>query len=171
MRFNQPQQRLDMLIEFLSEQFNIYHHLLDLAKREREALTASKIDALNDVIAEKTHLTHSLDQIEACRIKLMTDLANSFNCNPSVFTLKHLIQWVDQGTAECLLKLRQNLSSVVKKLQKENSINERLITHCIALMGNSINMLNSILYPESTYIHTGYFNKAKEGGFIFSSKI
>ena len=171
MRADQPQQRLDMLMEFLSKQFNIYHSLLDLAKKEREALTASKIDALNDVIAEKTRLTQLLDKIEARRIKLMTDFADSFNFNPKDFTLKHLVDWVDQATAKSLLQLRQDLSSVIKKLQRENSINKHLITHCITLMDNSINMLNSILYPESTYIHTGYFNKAEEGGFIFSSKI
>lgn len=171
MRTDQPQQWQDMLIKFLSEEFNIYRYLLDLAKKERKALTTSKTDALNDIIAEKTRLTQLLNKIEARRIKLITDLADSFNYNPKDFTLKHLADRVDQATAKSLLQLRQDLSSVVKKLQRENSINEHLITHCITLMDNSINMLNSILNPESTYIHTGCFSKVEEGGFIFSSKI
>jgi flagellar biosynthesis/type III secretory pathway chaperone len=85
--------------------------------------------------------------------------------------LKHLADRSDQTTAESLLQLRQDLSSVLKKLQKENSLNKHLMAHCITLMDNSVNILNSILCPESTYIHTGYFNKAEEGGFILSSKI
>jgi flagellar biosynthesis/type III secretory pathway chaperone len=172
MSSDQPKHRLDMLlVAFLSKELDIYRYLLDLSQKEREALTASKIETLNDVIAEKTHATQLLNKIEARRMELIAGIADSFNFNPNDFTLKHFVDWVDQTTAKSLLELRQDLSSIITKLQEENRINKHLITHCIALMDNSVNMLNSILYPESTYIHTGYFNKADGGGFIFSNRV
>jgi flagellar biosynthesis/type III secretory pathway chaperone len=171
MSSDQPKHRLDMLVAFLSKELDIYSYLLDLSQKEREALTASKIETLNDVIAEKTHATQLLNKIEARCIELIAGLAERFNFNPKDFSLKHLVDWADQTTAKSLLQLRQDLSSVIKKLQEENRINKHLITHCIALMDNSVNMLNSILSPESTYINTGYFSKADGSGFIFSNKV
>jgi flagellar biosynthesis/type III secretory pathway chaperone len=167
-----PSQRpLDMLGEFLSEQLNMYRQLLELAKKEREALMASKIEALNDVVSQKTYLSQLLDRVEKRRIALMTELAVSFNCRLEDFTLQRLVNLIDRSTSEKFLQLRSDLTAVIKELKKENDTNKGLIAHCIMLMDNSVNILNSMLCHESTYIHTGYFSKANEGGFVFSGKI
>jgi flagellar biosynthesis/type III secretory pathway chaperone len=171
MQSGQSQQRLDMLGESLSEQLNVYRQLLELAKKERDALVASKIETLNDVVSQKTYFSQLSDRIEDRRIALMTELAVSFNCRFEDFTLQRLANLIDQSTSEKFLQLRSDLTAVIKELKKENDTNKRLITHCIMLMDNSVNILNSMLCRESTYIHTGYFNKANGGGFVFSGKI
>ena len=171
MQSDQSQQRFDMLGKFLSEQLNIYRQLLELAKKERDALMASKIETLNDVVSQKTYLSQLLDGIENRRIALMTELAVSFNCHLEDFTLKRLANLIDRSTSEKFLQLRSDLTSFIEELKKENDTNKRLITHCIMLMDNSVNILNSMLCHESTYIHTGYFNKVNGSGFVFSGKI
>ena len=167
----QSQQHLDMLGELLLEQLNLYRQLLDLTQKERETLMASNIETLNDVVSQKTYLSQLLDRIENQRIALMTELAVSFNCRFEDFTLKRLADLIDQSTSKRFIQLRHDLTLVIKKLKGENDTNKRLMSHCIMLMDNSVNILNSMLCHESTYIHTGCFNKTNEAGFIFSGKI
>ena len=171
MQSGQSQQRLDMLGELLSEQLSCYHQLLDLTQKERETLMASNIEALNDVVSQKTYLSQLLDKIENQRIALMTELAVSYNYRFEDFTLKRLAGWIDHSTSKRFLQLRHDLTSVIKKLKGENDTNKHLMSHCIMLVNNSVNILNSVLCHESTYIHTGCFNKPNEGGYIFSGKI
>lgn len=171
MQIDQPFHRLDLLQNLLSEQLGVYHQLLDLTKQERSALTKSNLELMNDVISEKAGLVQVINSLENRRIKLMADLAASFKFNLKNLTLVNLADLTDPDTSEKLLQLRRDLSSVVKKLQKENHLNQHLMTHCVKLMDNSINLLSSLSHQEPTYIHTGHFNRIEEGGVLFSSKI
>jgi flagellar biosynthesis/type III secretory pathway chaperone len=171
MQTDQPKRRLELLQDLLVEQLSVYYHLFNLAQKERNALIESKFELLNDVITEKTGLVQVLESLERSRMELMVDLSVRLNLDSKNITLIHLADLVDQTTSERLLHLRKELTIIVRKLQKENDVNKRLMVHSINLMDNSINMLNSLGYREPTYIHTGQFVKVEEGGGLFSSKV
>ena len=171
MQSNQSKLQLKNLFDVLSEQLGIYCQLLDLVQKERAAVTASKLDGLNDVITEKTYLVHLLNEIENRRIKLMADIAIDFHLDPGHCTLKSLANCADQKSAEKLLQLRTDLSSILKKLQSENNTNKKLMTHCVTLMDSSINMLNGINFQETTYVQTGQTTHTQGNGVLFTGKI
>ncbi|MGD9212362.1 MAG: flagellar protein FlgN [Desulfobacteraceae bacterium] len=171
MRYDQLESQLNCLLNVLSEQLDIYNQLLKTVRKEKNAVAVSAFDILNDVITEKTYLVHKLNEIEKQRIFLMDAIAANYDIDVKHFTLSLLADRVDQKTAEELLQLRRDLSSVLRKLQFENNINKDLITHCISLMNNSINLLNSMNDQAVTYIQNGRFTKTKENGVLFTSKI
>lgn len=171
MQTDQPKRRLEALQVLLIDQLNSYHQLLKLAQIERQAITESKIEILDDVITQKAGLVQAIEKLENHRMNLMVDFSSILNLPLEKITIERLANFADQTTSEKLFCLRDDLLLIVKRLQKENDVNKDLMIHSINLMDNSINMLNSLGYQEATYIHTGQFARAEERGGLFRGKV
>jgi flagellar biosynthesis/type III secretory pathway chaperone len=171
MKADQIKPQVELLLNILSEQLKIYKELLELAQRERSALTASKIEDFNTVTSEKNYLVEMLNRIEHRRITLMNEIAGKLKIDPNKLAIVALADQVDGVTGKKLFGLRANLRSVIANLQKENEINKNLMSHCIKLMDNSLSLLKSVLCCEPTYVNTGHFVTVEDSGVLFQSKV
>lgn len=171
MRVDQIKPQLELLLNFLSEQLKVYNELLQLAQRERSALTASKIEDFNTVTSEKNYLVEMLNRIEQQRVTLMNEIAGKLKVDQNKLAIVSLADQVDDVTGKKLLSLRAELRSVITNLQKENEINKNLMSHCIKLVDNSLSLLKSVLCCEPTYVNTGHFVAVEDSGVLFQSKV
>lgn len=171
MQADQLTPQLKSLLNFLSEQLQIYKQLLELTLRERATLMASKLETFNEIAAKKNDLIDILSEIEQQRIALMKEIAKKFRLDADHFSLVRLVSLVDETTGKKLYSLRTDLRSVIATLQKENETNSSLMTHCIKLMDHSLGMLKSVLCYEPTYVSTGHCATMEGGGVLFQSKV
>lgn len=170
MQIEQPNQRLNLLLEILSEQLKLHHQLFILTQKEKTAITGFKSGMLDDVISEKNYLVQMLKEIEHRRMSLMAEIGDNLMIAPKQLTLRRLAELVDSETAKELLSLREKLLDVMIKLQNENNNNKQLMTHFISLVDHSIKMLGSVLSHDSTYVCTGQYATEQGGGVILSGK-
>ncbi len=163
--------RISPLLNLLSEQLGVYHQLLQLTLGERQAVATSKLDLINEINSEKTFLIQTLREIEVDLKMITSGITSHYKLDSSCFSLTYLASLVTQKTADKISQLQTDLLTVLERLKIENEINENLMMHCISLMDNSINLLNTVTCQNNTYINSGQFVNTQDSGVFFNSKI
>lgn len=149
------------LKQVMSEEVSTMRELLSNMEQEREALLTNNMSHLKDIMDERKTLFHQIVAIREGRIMWVKKLVKSFReesiddgqCS-NIRDFHELLK--DNGSHSCeILCLRDQILSLMERMNTQNSRNNYLLTHKILRTYNFLESLTPSA-RHNTYQDTGY---------------
>ncbi len=161
---------MDLLIEnfidILSAEKAVHEELLKLAAKKKETLIKNKVDVLNDIVSKEIILVNNVKELEEKREAFSNEIAKELNITQGKITLDKIAKGVNGDLKQKLLEIKNELSTVVKKLADYNDLNKELIKTHLKYTYFSLNIMTQSGITADTYDNSGYVkedNKARVG--------
>ena len=146
---------LEQLLGLLSQETGLYHSLLAVIDKEKQAVSRSELAALNEAGMEKENILATLRKSDEQRRRLVACLAEELGYPFRDLTLKKLSQLVDEPLAGRLQQASTDLISVLSRVQEANQGTKQLFEHSLALSRGAFNLLNELISSNTVYYRTG----------------
>ncbi len=155
---------LEQLLGLLSRETGLYHSVLAVIDKEKQAAAGSELNALNEAGMEKENILAALRKSDEQRRRLVTCLAGELGYPLQDLTLKKLSQLVDEPLAGRLRQASTDLLSVLSRVQEANRGTKKLFEHSLALLRGAFNLLNELLSSNTVYYRTGNIHRSNSTG-------
>ncbi len=145
--------QLDQSLEGLIKGYRL---LLNIVRRERELLVASKLDDLTENNRVKEIALLKVRDLEESRIKIARELASKEGLDVERTRLLDFARHFDSSpVGERLRKLHSVLDLLIKRVREHNQYNEVLVTSALDTMTGAIGHLRENLGGGKTYKKSG----------------
>lgn len=140
------------LLECLENQVKVYRALLDVVRREKEILVASRLDELNENNKSKDAMLIRIRSLENQRMKCARDLAQAIGAdldNPRLLDIANHsdVKWVDR-----LRNMHSVLELLVRRVSEVNKQNEELVQAALTNITGAMEAIRDGLKPkQQTY--------------------
>ena len=155
-------QPVKKLYDNLYKQVGAYRYLLEALRKEHAALTDANSKGLQEAVAQKENLLHTIQNAEAERLQLTADLAIEWKLPLDKMILAEIIKRQQTSTVEDpelatqLQRVLNTLRILVDRVTKQNRDNgalvERSIEHIEAMKRN---VLGEPIQKSDTYTPHG----------------
>jgi flagellar biosynthesis/type III secretory pathway chaperone len=157
------------LVECLDGLIKVYRNLLDVVRREKEILVASKLDELNENNKTKDAMLIRIRSLENARMKCARDLAQAVGGDIEQPRLLDIATRVNHEKAQRLRNLHSALELLVKRVAEVNKQNEELVQAALKNITGAMDAIRDGLQPKATYARQGSLAHGKpEGGNLVS---
>ena len=102
--------------------------------------------------------------LEEQREQLMDKLAVVMSCEPHEISLTQLSHRVKEPYAGRLRIASARLLSLIQELQEANQQHKLLLSHSLALVQGSYNLLNNVMVANPVYYRSGDLQKSSPTG-------
>ena len=149
-------QLLNELSKNLSIAIKAYRGLLQLAQDTQKAILDDQTESLLTIAKEQASLARNLKAHEGARIILIEQLATYLHRPTETLTLSQLIPLIAETYAATYTRLRNELLTLISKLDTFNFQNARLIEESIGYVNEMIGIFATLSNTSSsTYLNTG----------------
>jgi flagellar biosynthesis/type III secretory pathway chaperone len=162
---------LKELLELLEDEIEIFRSLLPVFKKEKEAVLASELNALNKASAEKEKLLFNMRSLEKKRTHVMNKLAEILEVLPDELTLTKLAQSVKEPHSIRLKNCGLQLLKLTKNINIANTGNKSMFAHSLNFVKGALTLLQNIITPGQVYHRTGKVQAGRQGGKVLSGEI
>jgi flagellar biosynthesis/type III secretory pathway chaperone len=152
------------LVECLDGLIKIYRNLLDVVRREKEILVASRLDELNDNNKAKDAMLVRVRSLENTRMKCARDLAQAVGSDVEQPRLLEIATRVEHEKAQRLRNLHSALELLVKRVAEVNKQNEELVQAALNNITGAMDAIRDGLKPKPTYARQGSMAPSKSDG-------
>lgn len=144
----------------LYQQMGYYRQLLEWVRKEHIALVQADVKAVQEAVAQKESLIHLLQQAEADRIRITTELSIEWKTPYARLTLSEIIkttQPLDSKLGEQLQSAYNALKVLVERVSFQNKENGALLEHSIRHVETmKKNVLGEPIQKSDTYTSHGH---------------
>ncbi len=162
---------LEKLFGLLEHANELYQTLFGLVQKEKEAVVGLNLQQLNEACKAKDNLLLKLRILEEQREQLMDKLAVVMNCEPNEISLTQLSYRVKEPYAGRLRSASAKLLSLIQELQEANQQNKMLLSHSLALVQGSYNLLNNVMAANPVYYRSGDLQKSTPTGRLLKGDV
>ncbi len=161
------------LVALLHEEADIFETLLEILKKENEALIHIHVETLHRLAKEKETLALKGRMCEETRRHLIDRLREELSIERETpLSFSDLVQRVPEHLQPALLQARNRLLHVAEKIVLMNSQNNALIRESLRLIESSLNLIrqaagNTTYEKEGKLHHPGTTNES----LTFSAKV
>jgi flagellar biosynthesis/type III secretory pathway chaperone len=152
------------LVECLDGLIKIYRALLDVVRREKDILVASRLEELNDVNKSKDAMLVRIRSLENHRMKCARDLASLVGSDVEQPRLLDIATRVDSVRSERLRNLHSALEMLVRRVAEVNKQNEELVQAALTHITGAMETIRDGLKPKPTYARQGSLAQQKADG-------
>ena len=156
-------QSCQQLIQTLDQLISVYRHLLDLVRKEKEALTSAQMDQLGELNKSKEKMVVKIKELELSWMDQADKLAKALNISDSKPSLKDLAMAVGGKQGEKLQSQRQVLNMLVTRLAELNKKNEALVQSALSHINGAMQAITDFLKPNKTYKSQGKIRGDSDG--------
>ena len=161
-KYQRQRQMLNDLSSNLNREVLTYRKLLQFAGEIQEALLSDEIEQILEVASQQSQLAKTLQAHEEARMVLIKKLAISFALPKETLSLSQLIPLVKEPYATNYATLRNELHSLISKLDARCFQNARLISSNIEYVNEMLGILANLSEEEeSTYLCTGKIDNSQ----------
>ena len=140
----------EALDEVLATERDIYISMLALTTREELAIVGDDVEALTDLVDEKTLLIEHLNALETERMTALVAIGAATGLDPQTVTLSEIAARLPQADGRRLMENGMTLRTQARALEQANLRNERLLHGSRELIERWIQYLNTVI-RASTY--------------------
>jgi flagellar biosynthesis/type III secretory pathway chaperone len=158
------------LVECLEKQVRVYRHLLDIVRLEKDYIMKADMTNLAEGNKAKEAMLPNLRNLERSRIKLCSDLARNMGLALEEPRLLDFAAKADMPSADRLRSIHSTLELLIKRIQKKNQENERLINVSMETVKGSIEAVTKSLADKSNYAKEGKVKETKPAGRFVSKQ-
>lgn len=146
----QPNQQLYIdLVECLENLVKVYRNLLEVVRREKEILVASKLDDLNENNKSKDAMLVRIRSLENQRTKCARDLAQAVGVDIEQPRLLEIANNAPANWADRLRNLHSVLDLLVRRVAEVNKQNEELVQAALNNISGAMDAIRDGLKPRS----------------------
>jgi flagellar biosynthesis/type III secretory pathway chaperone len=161
-----PLQVRKNLHRLLRREMSLYRDLLDIFRREKDALLQQALVDLTETNELKKDIISSLQEAEAEREKLVLDLAEAVGIPPEDVTLSKVTELLEDQESADLSEYGEMLSSTLKLCQEISQENLIMLEHSFDLVGSLITTITEPDASRFTYLPTGCIQGEKTAGHL-----
>lgn len=137
------------LVEVLTNEYQLYLEMMELADKKKVALIKNKIDELIDFVKREEEIVDKVKELEEKRNEIILNICEMKKEKAEDISFQELIKLISEPEQKVLLDIREKLLDIIDRLQEQNEQNKVLITEAIKLNNVSINMFLEALEPEN----------------------
>ncbi len=159
------------LVDNLENLVKVYRSLLEVVRREKEILVASKLDELNENNKSKDAMLIRIRSLENQRTKWARDLAAAVGADVENPRLLDIANHSELRMAERLRNMHSVLDLLVRRVADVNKQNEELVQAALSNITGAMEAIRDGLKPKPTYGRQGSFKgEVKSEGASLVSK-
>jgi flagellar biosynthesis/type III secretory pathway chaperone len=152
---NELQSLYDSMISVLRREIDVYQEMCALFLCEREILVRSDTEELYENNSRKETCVLKAKMLNEVRVKLVEKIAKVYGMDEQEITVSTLISHGDSRQKKELLECRSTLHALVQNAHELNERNKVLVNSSISYVRKSIEFINQLLSPPSTYLNNG----------------
>lgn len=149
------------LVDCLENLVKVYRSLLDVVRREKEILVASKLDELNENNKSKDAMLIRIRSLENQRLKHAADLAKAVGADTEAPRLLDIANHCEAKWQDRLRNLHSVLDLLVRRVADVNKQNEELVQAALNNITGAMEAIRDGLKPKSTYGPKGHLASPK----------
>ncbi|ONI37847.1 hypothetical protein AN639_08745 [Candidatus Epulonipiscium fishelsonii] len=144
------------LVDILEQQKECYEGLYTLATYKTQAIVNKEINFLQDVVNREEEFLGRMAILDKKREETFNDIALVTGLNPKTITITIIIQKMGENldVSKTLVKLREDLLGVIKKVKRENDQNKLLLEQSIEFVNFSLNAIKSTKFTPMEHNYT-----------------
>lgn len=139
------------LIDCLEGLVKVYRALLDVVRREKEILVASKLDELNENNKSKDAMLVRIRSLENQRMKCARDLAQAVGADVEQPRLLDIANHCKAEWADRLRNMHSVLDLLVRRVAEVNKRNEELVQAALNNITGAMDAIRDGLKPKPVY--------------------
>lgn len=139
------------LLDCLENLVKVYRALLDVVRREKEILVASRLDELNENNKSKDAMLVRIRSLENQRMKCARDLAQRIGADVESPRLLDIANHSDVKWVDRLRNMHSVLELLVKRVSEVNKQNEELVQAALNNITGAMEAIRDGLKPKQTY--------------------
>ena len=152
------------LFDCLENLVKVYRSLLDVVRREKDILVASKLDELNENNKTKDAMLVRIRSLEHQRLKHASDLARSVGADVEQPRLLDIANFADSRWSDRLRNLHSVLDLLIRRVADVNKQNEELVQAALNNITGAMDAIRDGLKPKPTYARQGALAPQKADG-------
>jgi flagellar biosynthesis/type III secretory pathway chaperone len=149
------------LLECLDSLVKVYRALLDVVRREKEILVASRLDELNENNKSKDAMLVRIRSLENQRMKCAHDLAQVVGVDFEQPRLIDIANNCDPKWSDRLRNMHSVLDLLVRRVAEVNKQNEELVQSALNNITGAMEAIRDGLKPKPVYGPKGNMADAK----------
>lgn len=146
---------LDELIETLEQLNVVYEELLDTAKIKQRCLISGNIEEIEMLLYREKNQGEIAQLLEEKRLNIVKKYCQAHRTEENNITMKSLIDEMDNFHREKVHNLLNNLTHLIKQLQKINQTNTTLIHYSLEITDDIIKIFCPTAFQCPVYQPTG----------------
>lgn len=154
----------DELVDCLDNLVKVYRSLLEIVRREKEILVASKLDELNENNKSKDAMLIRIRSLENHRMKTARDLAQVVGADVEQPRLLDIAIRCPHPQSEKLRNLHSVLDLLVRRVADVNKQNEELVQAALNNITGAMEAIRDGLKPKPVYGKQGGIAPQKTDG-------
>ena len=159
------------LVDCLENLVKVYRNLLEVVRKEKDILIASKLDELNENNKTKDAFLVRVRSLENQRMKCARDLALAVGADVEQPRLLDIANHCDLKWAERLRNLHSVLELLVRRVAEVNKQNEELVQAALSSITGAMEAIRDGLKPKPVYGRQGAVTQQKtDGGHLVSKE-
>lgn len=157
------------IVDCLEDLVKIYRSLLDVVRKEKEILIASKLDELNENNRSKDAMLVRIRSLENQRMRCARDLAQAVGADVEQPRLLDIANHCDRRWSDRLRNLHSVLDLLVRRVAELNKQNEELVQAALKNITGAMEAIRDGLKPKPVYARKGTVAEQKtDGGHLVS---
>lgn len=139
------------LVDCLENLVKVYRALLDVVRREKEILVASRLDELNENNKSKDAMLVRIRSLENQRMKCARDMALAVGAEVEQPRLLDIANFCPRPMAERLHNLHSVLDLLIRRVAEVNKQNEELVQAALNNITGAMEAIRDGLKPKQVY--------------------
>jgi flagellar biosynthesis/type III secretory pathway chaperone len=152
---NELKSLYDSLLYILTNEIEVYRELHKLFLNERTLLVKSSIDELYENSSKKETFILKAKMLEEVRTNLAEKIFRLLDIEEQDVNLSKLLCYADSDQREKLTECQLSLHYLLTEINKLNKKNKLLLDSSLIYVQRSIDFINQLIYPNSSYLSTG----------------
>ncbi len=149
----------------------VYRALLDVVRREKEILVASKLDELNENNKSKDAMLVRIRSLETQRMKCARDFAQAVGADVEQPRLLDIANHCEFEWADRLRNLHSVLDLLVRRVSEVNKQNEELVQAALNNITGAMDAIRDGLRPKPVYGPKGNMAAPSGGPALVSKEV
>lgn len=145
------EQLLCCLLDLVEEEFGLFEKILRSLLQQRGYILSRELEGFKQTVRDQERLLNRIREIEGQRRLKIQKLAEELGLKEEQINLTTLMSISQNGYLQRLMKLKQSIPPLMRRLQRINRGNLKLIQGTLSLLEEEMGFLmklNSLFYSE-----------------------
>ena len=156
----------DSLLYVLRNEVEVYRELHSLFLNERAFLVKSSIDELYENSSKKETCVLKAKMLEEVRTNLVNKISKFLDVDENDINFSILLSYGDDAQRRELRDCQSSLHFLLTEIKELNKKNKLLLDSSLIYVQRSIDFINQLVYPTSSYLSTGKLKSNNMNGKI-----
>jgi flagellar biosynthesis/type III secretory pathway chaperone len=145
----------DSLLDVLKNEIEVYRELHKLFLNEGALLVKSSIDELYENSSKKETCVLKAKMLEEVRTNLAEKIFKLLDIDEKDINFSRLLSYGDDAQRQELTECQLSLRFLLMEINKLNKKNKLLLDSSLIYVQRSIDFINQLICPSSSYLSTG----------------